>query len=69
MKVDGKSLTLEQIDIFISGNVKIQLTADSKKRVKRARAMVDKWVATDEVVYGITTGFGEFANNRKDLKE
>ncbi len=24
--------------------------------------MVDKWVSTDEVVYGITTGFGEFAN-------
>lgn len=62
MKVDGKSLTLEQIEKFISNNVKIQLTAESKKRVKRARSLVDKWVASDEVVYGITTGFGEFAN-------
>jgi len=62
LQIDGKLLTLEQIEKFISGNVRIRLTAESKKRVKRARALVDKWVATDEVVYGITTGFGEFAN-------
>ncbi len=62
MKLDGKSLTLDGIEKFISCNVKVELTSESKKRVKKARAMVDKWVATDEVVYGITTGFGEFAN-------
>jgi len=62
MKLDGKSLTLDLIEKFISSNVKIELTSDSKKRVNKARALVDKWVATDEVVYGITTGFGEFAN-------
>ncbi len=62
MKLDGKSLTLDDIEKFISSNVKVELTAESKKRVKKARAMVDKWVATDEIVYGITTGFGEFAN-------
>ena len=62
MKLDGKSLRLDGIEKFISCNVKVELTAESKKRVKKARAMVDKWVATDEVVYGITTGFGEFAN-------
>ncbi len=62
MKLDGKSLTLDEVEKFISNNFKVELTAESKKRVKKARAMVDKWVATDEVVYGITTGFGEFAN-------
>lgn len=62
MKLDGKSLTLEEIEKFLSGNVKVELTAESKKRVKKARAMVDHWVKTDEIVYGITTGFGEFAN-------
>jgi len=43
LRIDGKSLTLEQIEKFISDNVKIQLTAESKKRVRRARALVDKW--------------------------
>jgi len=62
MKLDGKSLTLKEVEKFLSGNVKIELTAEAKKRIKKARAMVDKWIADDEVVYGITTGFGEFAN-------
>ncbi len=62
MKLDGKSLTLAKVEVFLSGSVKIELSAESKKRVRKARAIVDKWIATDEVVYGITTGFGEFAN-------
>lgn len=62
MKLDGKSLTLGEVEKFISSNLKVELTAESKKRVEKARAMVDKWVAMGEVVYGITTGFGEFAN-------
>ncbi|MCF6269043.1 MAG: histidine ammonia-lyase [Melioribacteraceae bacterium] len=62
MKLDGKSLTLAGVEKFLSGKDKIELSAESKKRVKKARAMVDKWIADDEVVYGITTGFGEFAN-------
>ena len=62
MKVDGMSLSLELIEKFISSKVKIELSANSKKRVNKARSMVDTWVKTDEVVYGITTGFGEFAN-------
>lgn len=62
MKVDGISLTLEQIEKFISGNIKLQLSAESKRKVKQARKQVDNWVDNDEVVYGVTTGFGEFAN-------
>jgi histidine ammonia-lyase len=62
MKLDGKSLTLAKVEKFLSGNELLELTAESKRRVKTARAMVDKWIETDEVVYGITTGFGEFAN-------
>ncbi|MEN8192350.1 MAG: histidine ammonia-lyase [Bacteroidota bacterium] len=72
LRIDGKSLTLEQVEKFISADIKIQLTAESKKRIKRARALVDKWVSEDEVVYGITTGFGEFANvkiSHENIKE
>jgi histidine ammonia-lyase len=68
MKLDGKSLTLEGIEKFLSGDVKVELTAESKRRVKKARAMVDHWVKTDEIVYGITTGFGEFANVKISLE-
>ena len=62
LKIDGKSLTLEKTEQFLNENLTVELTPDSKKRVKKARALVEKWVNNDEVVYGVTTGFGEFAN-------
>ena len=67
MKLDGKSLTLKEVEKFLESKTKVELTVESKRRVKKARAMVDKWVETDEVVYGITTGFGEFANVKISL--
>jgi histidine ammonia-lyase len=60
--LDGNSLTLEKINSFIEENTKVKLTEKAKSKIKKARALVDKWVKEDEVVYGVTTGFGEFAN-------
>lgn len=60
--LDGNSLTLEQIDDFIKNNRKVDLAPDAKEKVLTARKLVDKWVEDDEVIYGVTTGFGEFAN-------
>ncbi|MCZ7602930.1 MAG: histidine ammonia-lyase [Melioribacteraceae bacterium] len=62
LKIDGKSLTLEKIDFFLKENPTVELTNDAKKKVNKARALVENWVAEDKVVYGVTTGFGEFAN-------
>lgn len=62
LKLDGKSLTLEQIDSFLKKNLKVELTKDSKSKIKKARAQVEKWIEDDKVIYGVTTGFGEFAN-------
>ncbi len=59
--IDGNSLTLEQIwDIAVNGK-EIALTADSEKKIKICREYVDKLVSENEVVYGLTTGFGKFA--------
>ncbi|GBD89674.1 histidine ammonia-lyase [bacterium BMS3Abin04] len=60
--INGKSLTLKKIDFFLKENPVVKLTAEAEKKVKRARALIDKWVETDEIIYGVTTGFGEFAN-------
>lgn len=62
LKLDGKSLTLEQIDSFLKNNLKVELTKDAKSKIKKARALVEKWIEDDKVIYGVTTGFGEFAN-------
>ncbi len=60
--IDGSSLTLEKIESFLKENPEVVISPNSIKKIKRARALVDKWVERGEVIYGVTTGFGEFAN-------
>jgi histidine ammonia-lyase len=70
--IDGDSLTLDKIETFINGNQKIELSELSKVNVNRSRALIDKWVNSGEVIYGVTTGFGEFSNvriSKNDLKQ
>ena len=62
LAIDGKSLTLENLEKFLTTNQKIKLTGESKSKVRKARKLIDKWVDEDAVIYGVTTGFGEFAN-------
>ncbi len=41
-------------------------------RVARSRQLVDEWVERGEIIYGVTTGFGEFANvniPREELRQ
>src|SRR5574338_15989 len=60
--IDGKSLTLNKIEFFLKENPQVYITTKSKKNVIKARKLIDKWVENGEVIYGVTTGFGEFAN-------
>ena len=72
LEIDGKSLTLAKIEFFIKENPRIVLSPEAKKRITAASNLVDKWVREDKVIYGVTTGFGEFANvkiSRKDLEK
>ena len=62
--ITGNNLTVENsIQIAIS-NRKISLSKSYEKKVKASRKLVEKWICNDEIIYGITTGFGEF----KDVK-
>ncbi len=60
--IDGNSLTLEKIDFFLKENPAVVLSKESKANVIKARKQIEKWAESDEVIYGVTTGFGEFAN-------
>lgn len=60
--LDGTSLTLELFNTILHGNFAISLSEEAWNRLNRARRLVEKWVRDGEVIYGVTTGFGEFAN-------
>lgn len=56
-------LTAEDI-YFISHdhNIKIQLSNESIRKIKENRGVVDEMVANKKIIYGVTTGFGNFKN-------
>ncbi|MCB0726185.1 MAG: histidine ammonia-lyase [Ignavibacteriae bacterium] len=62
--ITGNNLTVENSVQIVISNRKISLSKASEKKVKASRKLVEKWISNDEIIYGITTGFGEF----KDVK-
>jgi histidine ammonia-lyase len=70
--LDGASLTLaDLVDVADHGRHAV-LSEDAVRRVDAARAVIDRAVAEDRVVYGVTTGFGKFADvsiPREKLRE
>jgi len=62
--IDGSNLTLIKIGKFIDDNQKVSLTKSAEAKIKKTRKLIDEWVENDKIIYGVTTGFGEFSNIR-----
>jgi len=70
--IDGKSLTLEGLEDVARRDWPVVLAAAAREAVATARAVVDAAVESGATVYGVTTGFGNFADvviPRERLKE
>jgi histidine ammonia-lyase len=59
--IDGGPLTPEQVVAVALGNAEVAASDELEAKLAPARRVVDKAVASDQVVYGITTGFGALA--------
>ena len=69
--IDGKSLTIEDVVNVCRYNYEVEISSDALINVKKARDLVDKLVDEEKISYGITTGFGRFADiaiSREDSK-
>ncbi|RPI12532.1 MAG: histidine ammonia-lyase [Ignavibacteriae bacterium] len=62
--LNGSNLTSEIAKKIVDENITIGITGDARKNILRSRKLVENWIKNDEVIYGVTTGFGEF----KDIK-
>ncbi|MCL1875444.1 MAG: histidine ammonia-lyase [Synergistaceae bacterium] len=56
------SLTLDDIVKVVRGGAKVKLSESAVAAVEKAAAIVDEWSKSDEIVYGVTTGFGKLAS-------
>jgi histidine ammonia-lyase len=62
IRLDGSTLTIEDLFRAATQPSRISLAESSKKSMRRSRALVEEWLAKKERIYGVTTGFGEFSN-------
>lgn len=67
--IDGRTLSLEQVWAIAVGGEAVALEAEARRRVERARALVDRESAGDAAVYGINTGFGYLKDQRIDAAD
>lgn len=64
--LDGTHLTLSQLLAIADRHEPVGLAPEARARVAASRAVVDAKAAGDAAVYGINTGFGNFAETRID---
>jgi len=61
----GESLSLEDV-IAVARGAEVELGPDATRSMEKAREVVERAVAANRTVYGVTTGFGSLANERID---
>ncbi|MBI4429228.1 MAG: histidine ammonia-lyase [Ignavibacteriales bacterium] len=64
--LDGNSLTIPELSQVAYDGVSVTLSKKALSRINAARKLVEGWIQSGEIVYGVTTGFGEFSNVRID---
>jgi histidine ammonia-lyase len=64
LHINGNDLTLEAVREVAADKRPVLLAPDAREAVNRARAVVDRLVARDQVSYAITTGVGKLSDVR-----
>lgn len=59
--IDGNSLSLQNVEAVAYQQAQIKLSPECIEKVTKCRQYVDKVIAEERVVYGLTTGFGKFS--------
>jgi len=57
----GEGLTIEKLVRIARYNEKVELDKDAVERINVCRAMLEKKIAANEIMYGVNTGIGEFS--------
>ncbi len=58
----GADLTIADVEAVARGGAQVHLDVHARDRMQEARDVIDALVRDGEVVYGVTTGFGDLAS-------
>jgi histidine ammonia-lyase len=62
--LDGNSLSIEQIAAVAREGARVSVSPKAVEAVQKSRDVIERFVAEDKAIYGVTTGIGEFARIR-----
>jgi histidine ammonia-lyase len=70
LELTGDGLTLADAEHVLRGSVeRLALAPASRKRVEKARRVLESLMATGATIYGVNTGFGKLSNQRIEPDE
>ena len=64
LAISGNTLTLADFRDVVFGHRPVELDAEARKAVDRARAVIEDVVANDRLAYAVTTGVGKLSDVR-----
>src|SRR5437762_7461490 len=64
MELNGQTLTLAEIATVAFGEASVKVSSSARPRVSASRRVVEDIVARDDIVYGVSTGFGKLSDVR-----
>ena len=67
--LDGNTISVAEVMAVVSKKSKVGLVDEAWNRIINSRKIVDDIVESNEVVYGINTGFGSLVNTTIDPSE
>ena len=62
ISIDGETLTLEQALSIAKGQFKAKLSSSSREKMSISRQAIENVILSDQIVYGVNTGFGSLSS-------
>ena len=64
LTITGEGLTVEAVLRVARNNEQVRLCDQAAERIRKCRAVLEEKLGTEEVIYGVNTGIGEFSETR-----
>src|SRR5437773_1432360 len=64
MELNGQTLTLTEIATMAFGEAPVKVSSSARSRVLASRKVIEDIVGRDDIVYGVSTGFGKLSDVR-----
>jgi histidine ammonia-lyase len=64
VELSGEQISLDQIAAIALGDESVKIAAADRPRILASRKVIENIIARDELVYGVSTGFGKLSDVR-----